>query len=192
MTKKEIRKFIKKIFLETEIRDLTADSRAIAVRVIDHPEWQKAVSILLYAHLPDEVETSQLIETALQQKKAVYLPGISGQAIDFYRVRTAGDYSEKNTFGIHEPDQHLPRFIMEDTINYPCCIIVPGRAFDKAHNRVGRGAGYYDRFFTGLKNSPAGHPFLMGICFSFQVVAAIPSASHDIPVHTVITESDIY
>ncbi len=64
-------------------------------------------------------------------------------------------------------------------------VIVPGIAFSKFGDRVGYGAGFYDRFLSNIDAvciTPA---------FSFQIVEAIDRDSFDIPVDYIITEKAI-
>lgn len=61
-------------------------------------------------------------------------------------------------------------------------IIVPGLAFDKAGNRIGYGAGYYDNF---LCNYPKVKK--IGLCYNFQFFENIPIENHDIRVDLVLT-----
>lgn len=62
--------------------------------------------------------------------------------------------------------------------------IVPGVAFDRKGNRLGRGSGYYDRLLTGI-----GVPKI-GLAYSFQIVAEVPHSSYDVPMTMVITEEE--
>ena len=50
--------------------------------------------------------------------------------------------------------------------------------------RLGRGGGYYDRFLARLRRGTA----LLGIAFDRQIVDAVPTEPHDVPVDCVITE----
>ena len=62
-------------------------------------------------------------------------------------------------------------------------VVVPGLAFDKRNNRLGRGQGYYDRF---LKTLPRGVPTI-GLAFDFQIVDTIPQRKeHDVAVDCVL------
>lgn len=64
-------------------------------------------------------------------------------------------------------------------------IIIPGIAFDKKRNRLGRGKGYYDRLLpqvTGCK---------IGICYDCQITDLLPTEKHDIPMNYIISESGI-
>ena len=63
--------------------------------------------------------------------------------------------------------------------------IIPGVAFDKKNHRLGRGAGYYDRFLSSL---PRKIPSI-GLAFDFQIVASFPLQEHDVPVSRVITNA---
>ncbi len=65
----------------------------------------------------------------------------------------------------------------------PDIIIVPGLAFDRAGNRLGRGGGFYDAYlkdFDGTKIS---------ICKELQLVDELPIEEHDVRVDYIITES---
>ena len=61
-------------------------------------------------------------------------------------------------------------------------IIVPGVAFDRKGNRIGRGRGYYDRFLCQHLEVKR-----IGICFYFQLVEEVPTEPLDIRMDEVIT-----
>jgi len=64
--------------------------------------------------------------------------------------------------------------------------IIPGVAFDKQGNRLGRGGGFYDKLLFG-KNS-----FKIGLAFEIQIVDTVPHEAHDIPMDFVVTERGVY
>ena len=82
-------------------------------------------------------------------------------------------------FGIIEPDPTLSPSVPADLIDL---VLVPGLAFTVTGNRLGHGAGYYDRFLASLA------PTLptAGLCFSCQILPTLPTVHHDIPVHQVL------
>ena len=64
-------------------------------------------------------------------------------------------------------------------------VILPALAVDRNGNRLGFGAGYYDRFLTDV------HLPTIALAYDFQIVGEIPAESTDIPVSFIVTESEI-
>lgn len=60
--------------------------------------------------------------------------------------------------------------------------IVPGVAYDRSNNRLGRGGGYYDRLIPQLRCRT------VAPAFSFQIFDEVPMDSWDRPVDVVVTE----
>ncbi len=88
-------------------------------------------------------------------------------AIDSLKDLTSGSY------GILEPKLSKAKAL---DINAIDAVIVPGLAFDKSKHRLGRGAGYYDRFLSSLNDRTA----TIGIAFDFQITQRLPVEQHDI------------
>ena len=94
----------------------------------------------------------------------------------------AGKESLKTgVFGILEPSEDCEA-VPESEIDL---IIVPGVAFDRQLNRMGRGKGYYDRLLSTLQ-APK-----IGICFDFQLQDTVPTESFDKKMDMIITEKEI-
>lgn len=140
--------------------------------------FQNAESIFIYNSLKDEVNTSNFIQKWIDKKK-FYLPVVKENDLVFREYTTFTQLS-RSTLGILEPQS-------EDLVNYKTIdlIIVPGVAFDRKMNRLGRGKGYYDRF---LKTIAAPK---MGICFDFQLFDQIPSDDLDIKMDYIVSENDL-
>jgi len=66
----------------------------------------------------------------------------------------------------------------------PDLFLVPGRAFDAAGRRLGRGRGYYDR---ALGRWPAIRA--IGVCFSGQLVDEVPAGPLDVRMDLVVSEA---
>ena len=91
---------------------------------------------------------------------------------------------EVGAFGILEPKpgpSEMEKFgFQPEDIDL---VLVPALAFDPACRRLGKGKGYYDRFFQLVRpNVP-----LIGICFDWQVVPVVPTESHDRKVTCVLS-----
>jgi len=64
-------------------------------------------------------------------------------------------------------------------------VLVPGRAFDRKGNRLGRGGGYYDRFLGALD------AVLCGCGYAVQIVDDVPVDAHDLPLQIIVTEDEV-
>ena len=120
-----------------------------------------------------------------------YLPIVSDNLLRWERKPLLFQRYDANTqlalnrFGIQEPlfNAHQQRHpTMLDMI------LVPLVGFDRAGNRLGMGAGYYDRTFARLK--PWHQPTLVGIAYAMQE-ASFKTEPWDVPLDYVVTEKEI-
>jgi 5-formyltetrahydrofolate cyclo-ligase len=96
-----------------------------------------------------------------------------------FREYTGPEDLQVGEFGIAEPTRG--RILRPEMIDL---MVVPGVAFDRAGHRLGRGAGYYDRY---LSSPHAAGVYKMGVCFPWQSVESVPTEPHDIAMDEVIT-----
>jgi len=139
---------------------------------------------LAYWPLPDEVDIRPLIDQLVAEGKTVLLPKVTGdETMELRRYTSPADLVE-GAYHIMEP-------VGEPFTDYEKIdvALVPGMAFDAAGHRLGRGKGYYDRFLSehlvprADRQSPsASHhpPRIIGVCFPFQRVSAVPVDDHDV------------
>ncbi len=134
--------------------------------------------ILMYHSLPDEVSTHSFLDR-WHERKHFYLPRVNGVGLDILPYEKSRLHL--GAFNIEEPDG-------DDTadINDIELIIVPGVAYDRYGNRIGRGKGYYDRL---LKETSA---LKIGVAYNCQIVDDIEPDEFDIPVDYVITENALF
>ncbi len=72
-------------------------------------------------------------------------------------------------------------------------VLVPLVGFDAGGNRLGMGAGFYDRKFAFLRHRRAWpRPLLLGVAFEAQRVEKLDAAAHDVPLWGVVTERGIH
>ena len=88
-----------------------------------------------------------------------------------------------NKFGILEPNNIGKKII-------PDLIMVPLVAFDKKLNRIGYGKGYYDRSLQKISKIKK-KTITLGIAYSFQKCANIPTNKYDFKLNYVFTEQGI-
>ena len=181
-----------KISLRAEIRRRKATysfkerahlSRKVIDRLWQDPHWQQAQTVLLYHSLPDEVGTHDLIRRAAAAGKRVLLPVVDGDDLELREYQDEGSL-EEGAFHIQEPTG--PAVTDLSAIDLA---VIPGVAFTPDGRRLGRGRGYYDRLLARLTRQPAlaRVPYLIGVCWPFQLVEDIPTEAHDISMNRVIT-----
>ncbi len=179
MTKQEIRQEIKSLCSQNAEK-LAEKSALICKNILSSKQFVEATEIFAYMPLPDEVDLTEVIKTALQDGKKVALPKIISKEdgiIKFFYLdpqKTLTQQTAEGTFGILEPDETLPA--TPDTAQNTL-ILVPGRAFTKEGDRLGRGKGYYDRYLA-KKRLP--NVAIAGVCFGFQVLAEVPTDPTDV------------
>lgn len=72
-------------------------------------------------------------------------------------------------------------------------VLVPLVGFDRDGNRLGMGAGFYDRRFAFLRHRRAWRrPLLVGLAFEAQRVERLAPMPHDVPLWGVVTEHAVY
>jgi len=88
-------------------------------------------------------------------------------------------------YGIPEPADGI-----EEEVEKLDLVILPLVAADIAGNRVGHGAGYYDKTFDPEKLSK--RPKLVGLGYEFQVFQSIQPEAWDVPLDAVVTENEVF
>ena len=176
MQKKELRKLIRQRKAEHTAEEKAEMSARICRQVLTDPHWAKANTVFLYHALTDEVDTTMLIDAAMHEGKTVLLPVIDG---DDLRLKIHTGATQTGSYSIQEP-------IGEEFTCYKeiALAIVPGMAFDKKGNRLGRGRGFYDRTLPKLAEA-----YKIGLCFPFQFLESIPSEAYDIKMDAVLYDS---
>lgn len=173
MDKKELRAQIKVLKKQHTKEQLMEQSERILAKLEQHPDFVKAEKIMLYNALPDEVQTLNFLEK-WHLRKTIILPTVVGD--DIIPV----EYAKETTFAVGD-------FNILEPQNEPYTgefdlMVVPGVAFDRKGNRLGRGKGYYDRFLSQHLEVKR-----IGLCFDFQLVDEVPAEPFDIRMDEVIS-----
>lgn len=157
--------------------------------LIQEPHYQQSTSILAYAALPGEFTVDQLIQQALEVGKKVFLPKSYPKdcSMEFHRLENHLPYSQQvvcGSYGIREPDSTLEKYQESDKT----LILVPGLAFTRTGQRLGRGKGYYDRFLGRLHTHNCS---FMGVCYQWQIVEQLPTEETDIQLDFLLTPQEL-
>jgi 5,10-methenyltetrahydrofolate synthetase len=159
-------------------------SRIITYKLLALPEYKNAKTVLAYMSIGSEFDTTELVRDVLASGKMLVLPKVNRAAkhLDLYRVHDPETDLLAGVWGIREPDAHLCEPVSLQQIDF---VLMPGVVFDVDGNRIGYGGGYYDKLLANAnKKTP-----LIGAAYSLQLVDNIPHDSHDIKLHSVITNS---
>jgi 5-formyltetrahydrofolate cyclo-ligase len=160
----------------------------ITRKVVNSEFFINSGTIMCYMDFNNEVMTKYIISHCFENGKRVILPlvdTINGERkIVPYEIMDLETDVAPGVFGILEPKKDSAKICDPEEIDL---VIVPGVAFDINKNRLGYGAGFYDRFLKSVKPDCA----KVGIAFEFQIFEAVPVEEHDIPLDFVITEERI-
>lgn len=172
MDKHELRKEIRTLKKLHSREELDEMSEIIMQKLENNADFQKAQIVMLYCSLPDEVQTMNFIEKWRKQKQII-LPTVIGDDIIPVQLDENTTFATGD-FNIQEPQNNPYKGSFD-------LIIVPGMAFDRNGNRLGRGKGFYDRFLCQHKDVKK-----IGICYEFQIVDEVPTEPTDIVMDEII------
>lgn len=179
LTKQQIRS---KILLKLKIQKeeyRNKKSRIIKNKLFRTPEFIKAKIVMFYVSFNGEVNTQNMIKETKRLGKIVVVPVCKGNRV-ILRPCILQDNTKltKGPYGICEPA--VKEFVKLKDLDL---VIVPGVAFDKKGNRLGRGKGCYDYFLKSFPKKIAS----IGLAFDFQILPYIPATKTDVRVRRVIS-----
>ncbi len=182
-TKDMIRKRVLSLLRNQKEEHRISKSKRIGDKLFSLCAFKEATTILFYMAFDGEVDTFEMIRQAQKMGKIIGLPGINKEKREIIpavieRIDTA--CLEIGSYGILQPKIGQGNLLNIDKIDM---VIVPGIAFDRQNNRLGRGKGYYDRFLKKISS----HTTTVGLAFDFQIVDHLPDIAHyDVPVSCVL------
>lgn len=167
-----------------------AAAKALLARCLDYPAFVKARSIACYLPNDAEVHTHDLIQYCWKNSLEVLLPLIDPEHPGhlLFLKHQATWPLQQNKYGIEEPKFNPLHLVELKNIDI---IFTPLVAFDKKGNRLGMGGGYYDRTLANLGDQKR-RPLVVGLAHDCQLSENLPVQSWDIPLHSIITPSQIF
>ncbi len=174
--------------LRTKRRAMPVQNRvdasvAIATAVLALPEVMNAASVHVYLSLPDEVDTTHIISTLMELGKWVIVPFMEPDG-----SMTSVQLLPHEVAGIVIGARGLPaaptrRPVLHGTWDV---VLVPVVGADRHGNRLGSGAGHYDRLLAG-RDRPA-----VALAFDCQLSEDLPVEPHDVALDVIVTESGVH
>ncbi len=177
--KKLLRQSIAERLARLSPKDRAAESRSVCRRVMENLPTPP-LCVCAYIPLKDEVDIHPLLEELLATNYELYLPRFEGKLV--FRRATDLKTLTKGKFDIPEPPADAAMLDPQaETV-----VLVPGRAFTRDGQRMGRGNGGYDIWIRGQRKANPATQF-WGVCFEHQVVNEVPMEGHDERVDATVT-----
>ena len=137
-------------------------------------ELKKAKRIALYRAVNGEVPIDGLAEHFMSKGIRCCFPRVENGRMVFCDCESLSDNEfEVSKFKIKEPAKDKCGVNPEDID----VVVLPAVAYNEEGVRLGMGGGYYDRYIGAYKGNK---PYLLGICYEFQICSDVPSTDHDI------------
>lgn len=130
-----------------------------------------------YLPIAGEIDPAPLIEAAVAAGCRLALPYVVDRPTPIRFLAADGPLTA-GPFGLTQPAADAEPL-------EPGVILTPLVAFDRSGNRLGWGAGHYDRAF-----SEHPHAWRIGIAWSVQEVDALSPDPWDVPLHAIVTEKE--
>ena len=181
-SKKLLRERILTLLRNQKEEERLNKSLAIGQKLFKMQPFQEAKTVLFYASFDGEVETFDMMKSAQKLGKSIRLPRIIENENVFIPVPVESLEMdlEAGPYGIKQPKLDLSKAQPDGDLDL---VVVPGVAFDKHNNRLGRGGGFYDRFLDALPQSTS----TVGLAFDFQIVDSLSfQEEHDVSVSFVL------
>lgn len=171
--------------LRSQVAQLSQDDRrtrssAACQLLTSTPEFAVARVVMIYLPMDDEVDTTPIALKAWQDDKIVLAPKIYWDQRRMIPTEinslTTGFINGK--YGVREPSVGKPM-----PIEMIDLVVAPGVGFSRRGHRLGRGAGFYDRFLS----QPGFMGVSCGLGYDEQMVENLPVLDHDMPLSMLVT-----
>ncbi len=157
---------------------IKSSDELIAKKLFAMPEYAAAERVFAYYSVGREVSTLEIIEHTLSCGKQLALPVCEAKGKMYFVLVNSLSELKSGRYGIPEPPEDGETV----TPTTDDIIIVPALCADKSNNRLGHGAGYYDRFLSQTEC------FSVCLCRARLLEDELPAEPTDVKVSAVITE----
>lgn len=167
------------------VSERRAAARALSNRLAGSRWFLNSRTIAVYLSNDGEIDLSLLVRRAWAMGKRTYLPRLFGPRLWFVPFH-AQSVLAGNRFSIPEPVGPSRRRIRPMFLDL---VLFPLVAFDGCGNRLGMGAGYYDRTFEAVRRRHVWPgPKRVGVAYELQYMDSLPAADWDIPLNAIVTD----
>jgi 5-formyltetrahydrofolate cyclo-ligase len=159
-----------------------ADGRLLAASLAG--SMRRSVRIVAaYAGVGTEPPTRVLVNAIVSTGRRVLLPVARADGVLDWAAYDGWDGLVPGPMGLLEPAGPC---LGPGAIGSAELVLAPALAVDRTGNRLGRGAGYYDRALAEVDRGR-----VYAVVFDDEVVDTLPSDAHDRPVGAALTPSGV-
>ncbi len=177
--KKVLRDSIKLRLMRLSDKDRAAEARSLCRRILQRLPPPPA-NVCGYVSLKDEIDIKPLLGELIAKGYDLFLPRYEGKLV--FRKADDLEHLMPGKFDIPEPSEDS--LLLDPAA--PAIALVPGRAFTKRGERMGRGNGGYDIWIREKRNTSPETQF-WGVAYEHQIVNDVPMEGHDERVDLVVT-----
>jgi len=185
------RRRLRALRLGIEPRQRAAAESAIRATLERLRIFRRGRRVALYLPLPGEVDLRPCLPDAWRRGVDTYVPRIVSRRrrLMTFVALAPESTARLNSYGIEEPAA-TTRYLASTALDV---VLVPVVGYDRRGNRLGMGAGFYDRALR--RRLEAGRawrrPRLVGVAFACQELPEIAASSWDVPLDLIVTEQGV-
>ena len=140
---------------------------------------KRGLTVASYVPVGSEADPSALARAATEAGCAIALPHVVSlkEPIRFLAWDTEAALAA-GPYGLTQPAENAIEL-------QPDIVLTPLLGFDRALNRLGQGAGHYDRAFSAFPEA-----WRVGVAWSVQQVDTLQADAWDMPLHAIATENE--
>lgn len=161
--------------------DWSTASAAVVAALRHWPPLVNADRILTFFAMAHEIDLAPLRESSLGSR--LVATRTPDRIDDDLTIHAIDGPLEVHRFGYLQPHASATEYDVDDVT----VLLVPGVAFDIYGNRLGHGAGYYDRLLARTRRGA----FTVGVTSTELVVDHLPTEAHDRKVRFLATEEGV-
>lgn len=177
--KKEARRELKELAQGFAADYLAKTSQAVCENILRSEIFSRSQVIFGYLAFVGEISVDRVLQEALRLGKTVAVPRIISRTEMQAAQLTSMQNLPLDRYGIRTAPEPV-KLIEPAALDL---LLVPGTGFTLAGCRMGRGAGYYDRFL------PRAEGITLGVTCDLLVRDFLPCGPQDCKVSALVTES---
>lgn len=183
-SKKNVRTKMQLIRNNHSKKFVNTNSSEISNRILTSELYKNAEIVMGFLSFGNEVNIDKVLIQALKDGKTVCVPEILNKT-DLAAIQLINmDNLVLGKFNIRSVNPENQIKIDPKSIDL---VLVSGLGFDKKGNRIGLGAGYYDRFIVKVLKGT-----FLGVSFSNHLIDFIPVDKNDISMDYLVTEKKFF